>query len=250
MATTAFPWTTLGALCVAVGLLYFLNQWIGKHIQGIGVLMVGHPEAGMVLAWLVFLPGVFLHELSHWLMAWILGLQPGKLRVWPERVGKNMLRMGYVDFRSGDALRDSLVGLAPFLTGSAFLLLLASQLFAGEEIRGLDDLLRFVRRAVEYPDFWLYAYLAFAVANGMMPSASDRQSWGSVLLYAAAISSALYALDLLPALPPAFMQSLFSWLKALTYAIGLGVLIDLPIALVLLVVEEILSQLTGQRVQY
>ncbi|MCS7220196.1 MAG: hypothetical protein RML36_03780 [Anaerolineae bacterium] len=243
------PWELVLALAAALAALFLLNDWISRHLQGIGLLITGHPEGGMVLAWLIFLPGIVLHEASHWVVAHLLGLRPSRLRVWPERRGK-LVRMGYVDFRAGGLLRDSLVGLAPFLTGCAVLLGVAAQVFGFDGQTGWREAIQSVLSGLHQADLWLFIYLIFTVSNGMMPSASDRQAWGSLLLYMLLVAAGLYTLDLLPALSPEVIAHLFKGVQALVYALGLAVAVDLPIALGIGIIEWTLSALKGQRVVY
>lgn len=243
------PWELVLALAAVLVVLFLLNDWISRHMQGIGLLITGHPEGGMVLAWLIFWPGIVLHEASHWVVAHLLGLHPSRLRVWPERRGK-LVRMGYVDFRAGGPLRDSLVGLAPFLTGCAVLLGVAARVFSFDEQMGWRGAVQSVLGSLHQADLWLLFYLIFTVSNGMMPSASDRQAWSSLLLYMSLVTAGLYALDLLPALSSEVIARLLKGVRALVYALGLAVAVDLPIALGIGLVEWALSALKGQRVVY
>ncbi len=243
------PWETLAAFAIALGILAYLSSWIGRHLQGIGLLLTGHPEGGMVFAWLIFLPGVVLHETSHWIVARLLGLRPSRLQVWPERRGK-MMRMGYVDFHSGDPLRDSLVGLAPFLVGCAVLLWIALQVFGLDGSTEWRAAAKQLLQSSNHPDVWLYAYLIFAISNGMMPSASDRQAWSTLAFYLFLIVASLYALGLIPSLSPATIERLSSYLRMLTYALGLAVLVDFLVALGIGLIELTLGALKRQRVVY
>ncbi len=243
------PWQSLAALAITLIALFYLNDWIGRHIQGVGLLLTGHSEGSMVLTWLLLLPGVALHEISHWIVAKALGLRPSRLRIWPERRGK-MMRMGFVDFRAGGALRDSLVGVAPFVSGCAVLLWIATRVFGLDGHMGWDGALAAIRRNSSHADIWLYIYLIFAISNGMMPSASDRQPWGSLLLYVGAVGVSLYALELLPAAPPDLAATAIRFAQMLTYALALAVVVDVAVALAIGGMEFALSALQGRRVRY
>jgi len=243
------PWESLAALAPTLIALFFLNDWIGRHIQGVGLLLTGHSEGSMVLTWLLLLPGVALHEASHWIVARVLGLRPSRLRIWPERRGK-MMRMGFVDFRAGGALRDSLVGAAPFVSGCAVLLWIATRVFGLDGQMGWSGALAAIRLNSGHADIWLYTYLIFAISNGMMPSASDRQPWGSLLLYVGAVGVSLYALELLPAVPPDLAATAVRFTQMLTYALALAVAVDVVVALAIGGMELALSALRRQRVRY
>ena len=88
----------------------------------------------MVILFLIYLPGILIHEASHWLIARILGLKTSKFRVWPKFYAQ-LHRIGECDsFASGGALWDSLVGLAPLLVGSALIVLIGEQVFDTETV--------------------------------------------------------------------------------------------------------------------
>ena len=114
-------WISLLAFVLCVVLLYWLQRWITQHVQGIGLLLFNSSNAGMALLWFVLFPGIILHEASHWIMAKLLGVKTGRFRVWPQPKGKEIV-LGSVEVQRGGVLRDSLVGLAPFLAGTLALL--------------------------------------------------------------------------------------------------------------------------------
>ncbi|MCD6289358.1 MAG: hypothetical protein J7M34_02560 [Anaerolineae bacterium] len=243
------PWHTLITLAAVSVALFYLSDWIGRHIQGIGLLLTGRAEGGMALAWLLFLPGIVLHEASHWAVARLLGLRPSPPHVWPERRG-NSVRMGYVDFRSGGPLRDSLVGLAPLITGCLLLLWFAVQVFGLEAQSGWQGVIQRLRQGLDHPDIWLYIYLIFTISNGMMPSASDREAWGSLLLYMLMIGGGLYALGLVPSISPQRIASVLNGAQVFAYALVLATAIDVPIALAIGTVELAIGLIKQQRVSY
>src|SRR5579871_2513217 len=80
-----------------------------------GALLLMHlsRRAGLWLFALVVFPGTALHELSHWLVALILGARPTFPSLVPHRVG-NVWQLGEVRFRPGH-LRAMFVALAPLL---------------------------------------------------------------------------------------------------------------------------------------
>lgn len=69
---------------------------------------------------LLFLPGTFLHELSHFLMAKILFVKVVSFNIFPKKV-ENEFRLGSVTTVKTDLVRGTLIGLAPFLVGAGIL---------------------------------------------------------------------------------------------------------------------------------
>ncbi len=184
------------AVLAGFGLLLFILAWasqeIGQRIQGIVYLLTGSQDLAMVVLFLVFLPGILLHEGAHWAMARLLGLRTGQFRVWPRRMGRH-IGMGSVSVARGGPVRDSLVGLAPLLVGSLVVGWIGGQLDQAGGVtvqwqqRGglLQGIAALFWALGTTPDGLLWGYLLFAVANAMMPSASDREPLGTLGLYLA-----------------------------------------------------------------
>lgn len=236
-------------------LLYWLQRWIGRHVQGIGMLLFNSRNAGMALLWFVLLPGVLLHELSHWLMAKLLGVSTGRLRLTPSVQGKQVV-LGSVEVQRTDPLRDSLVGLAPFLAGTLALLAIGHWIFDAASLalawqRGdWSAMASQLAGAFRVDDAWLWLYLLVAVSNAMMPSPSDRESWRLVLIYLAMVAGVMLLFGWLPSLPASLVNALASGLRTLTYVFALVLLIDLVFAAGLGLLELLLSALRGGKVVY
>ena len=246
---------TLLAFALLVMLLYWLQRWTSQHVQGIGVLLFKSNNAGMALLWFVLLPGVLLHEISHWLMAQLLGVPTGRLRLTPTVQGKQVV-LGSVEVKRTDPVRDSLVGLAPFLAGTLALLAIGYWVFDAAALglaweRGAwEQLSQVLLSAFRVNDAWLWLYLIVAVSNAMMPSPSDRESWRLVLIYLALVAVIMLLFGGLPTLPASLMAALNSGLRTLTYAFALALVISLAFALLLALLERLLSGLRGRKVVY
>lgn len=163
--------------------LVYLQRFLHREIQMVIYFITRNESLTIIIYSILFLPGVFLHEASHYLMAKLLGVRTGKFSVIPQLMDKGRLRMGYVETIKTDVFRDSLIGLAPLIAGTLFVayasivqlqintlweVFINSQwdlFFMGLSL--LDDI----------PDFYLWFYLTFAVSSTMLPSESDRHSW-------------------------------------------------------------------------
>ncbi len=182
------PWVWLLG---TIPLLLFLQRWISRHMQIIFLLLTRHTGMAMLLNQLVFLPGVLLHELSHWVLARLLGVRTMGFSVWPMRQADGSLRLGYVHTQKVDFLREALVGVAPLLTGCAAVVAIglcvleldqvALAFGSGDWANGSHGLVKVLQSA----DLLIWVYVLFALSNTMMPSASDRRAWplvGGLLL--------------------------------------------------------------------
>ena len=213
-----------------------LSRWIARQVQILGLHLTGNEGAALLAYYLLLLPGILLHELSHIGMARLLGLKVGKFSLGPRRQPGGTVELGSVMVRSGGVLRDSLVGLAPFLGGTVVLLLVSYWVFdvatLGQTwaLSGWGGVLQAVDGVWLVPDFWLWAYVVFAVSNAMTPSPADRQPWLIAGIYLAVALLLAYLLGGLAVLPQTLAPQVAGALQVLTLAFLFTLALDLAAA--------------------
>jgi hypothetical protein len=228
--------------------LVWLSHQVSQRVQLVVYFATRNIRLATLALFLLLLPGIFIHEAAHWVTARLLGLKAGKFRVWPKLQGKT-IGMGSVTVQRGALWQDSLVGSAPLLVGTGFVAVIANQIFAADRIAALmlggrwaDGLAGFWS-ALGNPDAAIWAYLLFAVANAMMPSASDREPLKPLLLYLAGI----VLLYLILGFPVSHFAAALAWLtptlEIVTSALIFTALLDLLILAVLWTVELLLFPL-------
>ena len=257
-------WIPLIWLAATLAPLFLMKRWINQHVQGLGLLLVGDNETAMFLYFVLLLPGILIHELSHWLAAKLLGVRTGKISLWPSKARGNQMRLGSVRVARTDPFRSSLIGVAPLVSGCLAILII------GQLILGLGDLgevllnreweqvWESILAHLKAPDFWLWLYLIFAVSNAMLPSETDREPWRPVLLFVAL--AALFVCltgwvhqgfgELSRAVPEVLATASLTGLNYLAYAFSLTVVVDAIFIAVIAVFEAFVSRLTGKRVEY
>jgi hypothetical protein len=238
--TPAF--TLLAGFALSAFLLAWLSRQIGITVQILAARFTGMADAAVLAVFLVFLPGVMVHEAAHWLTARLLGLRTGKFRVWPKRQRQH-IGLGSVSVESGGVVVDSIVGLAPLVAGSALIVVIAHSILGGSRVS--EALLAGDWRAgvaafgtaLRQSDAALWAYLLFSIANAMMPSASDREPVKPVLLYTAIAVIAYVALGL----PTSPFSALMVWmtpaLHVLTSAFLFTIVLDIGVLIILFVLR-------------
>ncbi|MBC8509637.1 MAG: hypothetical protein H8D34_32720 [Chloroflexi bacterium] len=173
--------------------LVFLQRSLHRELQAVFLLLTRRQDFTLVLFSLIFLPGVFLHEISHYLMAKILRVPTGRFSVIPRQLGDGRLLMGYVETAQTDIVRDALIGAAPLVTGGLFVAYVGRtrlglvSLWDALSTLDLNTASRAFTMLFERPDFWLWFYLAVAVSSTMMPSSTDRRAWLQVGLVIALV---------------------------------------------------------------
>jgi hypothetical protein len=249
-------WAPLIWLAVTLVPLFFMKRWVNRHIQGLGLLLMGDNETAMLLYFVLLLPGILIHELSHWLAAKLLGVRTGKISLWPSRKRGNQMRMGSVRIARTDPFRASLIGVAPLISGSIAILIigqlilglgdLGEVLLSGEWGRVWEGLLTHLRA----PDFWLWLYLIFAISNAMLPSETDREPWRPVLLFMGLVALLFYLTGWVRQMPEVVTTASLSGLSYLAYAFSLTVVVDAIFMAAIAILEVLVSRLTGRRVDY
>ncbi|MEM7033118.1 MAG: hypothetical protein AAF629_26435, partial [Chloroflexota bacterium] len=102
-------WTSLFWLIVVFLMMLLLNRWITLHINGVGLIISMNQLTATWIYFFLFLPGILLHEISHYVVAWILRANPGKLSLWPKKK-RGRVVLGSVEVRGADPVVHSLIG--------------------------------------------------------------------------------------------------------------------------------------------
>ena len=163
--------------------LALLQRLLHREIQAIFLIVSRSPEFTIALFSIIFLPGVLLHEFSHYLMAVILGVQTAHFSLVPEMLPDGRLQLGYVETSKTDIVRDSFIGAAPLFIGGLFVAYLAVTRL---HLLPMWDVLRNgqynlfwlgITLLPQIKDFPLWFYLVFTISSTMLPSQSDRHAW-------------------------------------------------------------------------
>jgi hypothetical protein len=236
----ALSWTPLLALVATLLPLLGIKRWITRRLQELSVRWAGDPQVALVIYFVLVLPGVIIHELSHWLMANLLGVRVNKLRLGPVRQGRsNRVSLGSVRVGKVDPVRASLIGLAPLLGGSAVILLIGNLVLGVGELAasisggGPAGVWAALREAMRVPDFWLWLYLIFAISNAMLPSESDMSAVRPVFIFLAVATAIFLVVAGVPSIPPGVRDAVNAVAGYLASAFGLTLAVDALFVLVI-----------------
>jgi len=244
---TAWLW-----LLVTLLPLLFLQRWITRHVQIILQLLVRHDQIAVILNQLIFIPGVLVHEASHWLVAKFVGARTVGFSVWPRRQEDGTLRMGFVQTERVDFIREALIGVAPLLAGSAAVVAIGyARLAAGEVGVALaegDLALAFqLFGRANSSDLLIWLYVMFALSNTMLPSASDRRAWPAVAILLVVLGGLLAYLGLGPIVEQSFGELIAAGVRVIAAAFTITILLNLLALPLIYAVEWLLWQWLGPR---
>jgi hypothetical protein len=241
-------------LMVALVVFVFLQRFLHREIQAFFLILTRNPGLTQVIFALIFFPGVFLHELSHFLSAKLLGVPTGKFSLIPQAQPDGKLRLGYVETAAGGFVRDALIGLAPLVTGCLFV---AYAAIYQMHMLPLWSVMRSAEWGASWamlstiplePDFWLWFYLTFTISSTMMPSQSDRHAWLPLgLLIVGLLAAAILAgagTWMLANLAPPFNQ----FLQALAMIFALSGALHILLILPFFLFHKVLARATGVEV--
>lgn len=240
---------------LAFGAVLVLERFVHRRLHEFWLVLTGHSEIATAMYAIVLLPGVALHELSHAVMAALLGVKVRKFSLMPQQQGNGVIRLGYVEVLRSDTFRTSLIGAAPLLTGLVALIVIGLQVFDLQAMQNAiaigntNAVIDSIKAITDATDAWIWLYLVFAIANSMMPSSSDTQAWPPVIGVVAMFSALALLIggtNLIAAISP-LAQYVLRWLTA---AFILTAVIDIAFVAVLWAVNRLLMRATNRRVEF
>ena len=234
------PWAPLLALAGTLLPLLLVKRWITQHLQELSLRWVGDAEVALVLYFVVVLPGVVVHEVSHWLMATVLGVRVRRFSIGPVRKGRSRrVSLGSIQVGKVDPIRASLIGLAPLLGGTAVILLIGTLVLGVSDLaeiitsQGWEGVVAALGHLLRVPDFWLWLYLIFAISNAMLPSESDMATIRPVLIFLGIVAAVVLVVGGVPTIPPEVVRAVNAIAGYLATAFALTLAVDLVFMLVI-----------------
>jgi len=231
--------------------LIVLQRMLHREIQSVFLIITRDVRLSMGIFSLIFLPGVFLHELSHFVMAKILRVPTGRFSIFPQPLPDGRLQLGYVETAKSDIVRDSLIGAAPLIAGAIVVAVIANDRL---DMRILWDVFRNgqfnlfwmgINALPRVKDFYLWFYLAFVVSSTMMPSESDRHAWLELVISV----GVLFAIALLVGAGPWMLKNvaplLNNFLSSVAVIFGLSSIVHVVLVLPTALIHKLLARATG-----
>lgn len=166
----------LGIFLVEVFLLSVTSSFLTKSLSQLFFRLTRNQTTTIQLLALLFLPGVVIHELAHFLTASLLFVPVGEIEFFPQ-VTDGGVKLGSVSIAKTDPFRRAIIGVAPVLVGISLLLF------------GMRYFLQFTKTSTSIllPGVILL-YLLFEISNTMFSSKKDieglAETIGVILFFA------------------------------------------------------------------
>lgn len=243
----SFLWFILGVAAMAIS-----RDKLDLHIHRLAYLISRSERSSLIVFVIFYLPGVVVHEISHWILARLLFVKTHGISLLPRVGAGGSVQLGHVRVERTDVLRASLIGLAPTLAGGGILLwVLWPQLNAAELAKALQTFdWRLAGQAlgdvISNGQAVLWLYLSLAVGNRMLPSRADRSAWFGMLVVMLALGLLLVILGLgevASGALGAFIQPLAAIMGGISTGVAvLNVLLLIPLSLIYLLLKRLLGE--------
>ncbi len=245
----------VAAIGIVLGLFWGLRKmedWLHRHVFKVGWLVTKSYDTTTILYYTVFLPGVFLNQVTVWLVAGALDVRAERAPLgFPKKQEIGELKLDFVKLsRKASPVKLAFIGLMPLLIGLLVIWLIATQVFDVVALLavynvpdgGLGPALELL---LQTPDFWLWAYFIFTVANTMMPDGSLLPPRRPLLILAAVALLLLWFTGLADDLTAALGPTVLNGLNGLSLLFGVVIAIDITALALLAAVETTIEIITG-----
>lgn len=212
----------LALIIIEIIIIFFLSRSLTQNLARFFYSRTRDRKRTVYLLALLFLPGTFLHEISHFLFALFLLVPVDNIELMPEIDESGTgVKMGSVPIGSTDPLRRVLIGIAPFLLGLAVIL------------GGFFYLYSHASFLRTYPIVLVpIVYCLFTFSNTMFSSPKDLEGTLELIAVIGVLSLVAYFLGLrFPdiSIPPAWISQINYYLKNSTLFLSIPIFLDLVI---------------------
>ncbi len=174
------------SLAFGLGLLFLLfrqiERWLHQHIFKVSWLLSDSFQVTTLLYYILFLPGIVLHELALWLGSLALRARAKRRIEFPAAQDIGELRLNFIRLPDdAGLLKRFVISLCPLAAGMFALWLIAAHVFRWDVLLALtaagslDAIGAALNAFLRTADVWLWFYLAFAIANTMFPWRAIRR---------------------------------------------------------------------------
>jgi hypothetical protein len=193
-------------------ILYFLSRIVFGQLARFFQSIINRSKWIYYSLAFLFLPGTYIHELSHFLMAKILFIPVYGFSLRPRIIGHE-LHLGHVEVAKTDFLRRFLVGIAPIFFG---VIILIGSVFLLFRFNKTHELSYIIGEGI----------LAFEIANTMFMSKKDMEGSWKVWIVLGLVVTTMYILGFQTEPLLNLLQSNNDFFTHISYYLGIPIAID------------------------
>lgn len=194
--------------------LFLLSKQLTRQLSYLFHRVTKNKTLTVYLLAVLFLPGTIIHELAHFLMAKILFVYAGQIKILPELQGAQV-KLGSVQIAKTDPIRRFLIGASPFFFGT---IIIIGTMFSLFYFNSIDNKLSLI----------LAGYIIFEVGNTMFSSRKDMEGAIELLLVIVTITILCYLFGFRPSLNHLrFPQETSAMIKQACFFLSMPISIDL-----------------------
>jgi hypothetical protein len=267
-------------------LLRRIERWLHQHIFKVGWLMTKNFQTTTILYYTFFLPGVVLQQVIYWLVAGMLNVrgkveipffkrEPKEPKTTKQAKGAvpppekpaqttidiSKLKPNFVtlDFSGGrrrgapkGTYRKAIISTMPLLAALVCIWLIATRIFNIMDVVAtmssgmLPDIAQGIGVLTGAPNFWLWIYVVFTLANTMFPPVPDElRGWRIIIVSLVAIGLALTVIGIGGEIFEVLQTPVATLINVMQVMLVLIIAIDVLMVLVLGLIEYTIEHLTG-----
>jgi len=216
----------LAVFILEIILLFLLSQALSKSISRIVYNFTRSQRVTIHFISFLFLPGVIVHELSHFLTASVLFVKVGEIEFMP-KIQEGGVKLGSVSIAKTDPIRRAVIGVAPVICGLSLIFLSMYFLIFDELI--VQSFRFIVVSGVPIGTYTIFLYILFVVSNTMFSSRKDLEGTLELIVTFIVILAILYFAKI--NLPLDFVKSLIFSERVVDFVKRMDLFLTLPIGI-------------------
>jgi hypothetical protein len=249
------PWLLVGGLFIP---LRRLERWLHQHLFKVGWLATHRLRGTTALYYTFFLPGVLLHEVVRWLVAGFLNVQAERVIAWPAAQEIGELKLNFIQLtKDVSSVKKAIISTAPLVAGVIVVYFITNNILNMSQFvqallsNSLDEVPNTLAEMAQTPDFLLWVYITFTIANTMMPNFSEFKRWWvavfvGLLLVVGVVAAGAGDESLLQNIA----QPISNGLSGLAGVFVAIIAIDLIMVAILGTIEAVVERATGHSVTF
>jgi len=235
-----------------------LETWLHQHIFKVGWLVTKNYQTTTILYYTLLLPGVVIYEVVYWLAAGFLNVRAESSFKWPEEQQIGKLELNFVTLaKNTPPLKRAVISATPLVVGLLLIWLISNRVFDLEAFfvtispGTIPDVVTALRQFTQAPDFWLWFYIAFTIANTMIPDWGTLTGIRPILIGVGIVMAVFGVFGLVDDVVLGFLTGpVAGGLNALSGVLAFIIAVDIFSVGVLSAIENTIERITGDSAEF